>query len=333
VYIERGAVVRAGEPLVRLFDADLRSAAATASAARAQAGARLGLEHPGAGRPAPERAPEVRVVRARRDAAEAEMRRALELASRRLISDQDYQRIRAEAIASRESYRVALATARAQFYEYQGATAAAEQSERLVREALVRAPFDGEVAERRINVGEYATTARPVATLVRTDPLRLVLQVPQDRIMRIELQQRVEVAVDAVPDRVFQGVVRYVSPVVRADERLLPIEAVVPNPDGALRAGASATARVDLGRRRHVVAVPTRALVAEDGRYLVYVLRDGRAHERVVVLSDRSGSESLLGEGVAAGEQVALDSLDQLYDGAAVSVRADGTPAAAPPRP
>ncbi len=316
VLVERGSQVREGDPLVRLREVDFRTTAAQAQAMLGQARARLGGD-PG-GRFDPEATAEVRAAAANRDLADDALRRAQQLHESGSMSDQEYQRATMQATAAREQYRSAVNNMRGAYFAYQQAQAASQQTSRALSDSTIRAPFAGEVAERKVNVGEYVTPQRAVVTLVRTDPLRMEIQVPQERISQVRRDQSVEVRVDAYPDRVFTGTVRYISAAVRADSRSLIVEAVVPNGDGALRPGLFATARIALGTRRPAVAVPARAVLSESGASRVFVVSGGRVQERVVTVAERAGDEVLIERGVAAGERVATDNLTRLGDGVQV---------------
>jgi RND family efflux transporter MFP subunit len=320
VMVERGAVVRAGQALMRLRDVDYRTSLTLAQASLAQARARLGLMA-GAGAFDAEAAPEVRAARANLDLAEDALRRAQQLAQTGSTSDQDLRRATSQAAAAREQYQGALNNMRAAYYALQSARAATEQARRNVTDAIVRAPFDGEIAERRANVGEYVTPQRAVVTLVRTSPLRLELQIPQDRIPYVQRGQTVDVAVDAFPNRPLHGTIRYLSAAVRSDNRSLVAEAVVPNEDGTLRPGLFVTARIRLGRTQNAVAVPRDSVLRESGSNRVFVVAHGRVQERVVTVADRGATEWLVTQGVEAGETVATEHLDRLADGARVETR------------
>jgi RND family efflux transporter MFP subunit len=317
VFVERGALVAAGAPLLRLRDVDYRSNAASAAAVLAQARARLGLTD-GTGPFDPEATAEVRAARVNRDLAEDALRRSERLAGSGALSEQELLRARAQATAAREQYQATLNNVRSAYHGYQQARVAVDQANRAVGDSIVRAPFAGEVAERSANVGEYVTPQRPVVVLVKVDPLRMELQIAQERIAYVRRDQAVELRVDAYPDRVFHGTIRYISAAVRTDTRSLVAEAVVPNQGGVLRPGLFATARVDLGQRRSAVLVPARAVVSEAGSSRVFVLDRGRAQERVVAVTDRLGDEVVLERGVNAGERVLVDNLNQLADGARV---------------
>lgn len=315
VLVERGARVREGDPLVRLREVDFRTTAAQAQATLSQARARLGgdVSHFD-----PESTAEVRAAAANRDIAEDALRRATQLHGSGSMSDADFQRATMSATAAREQYRSAVNSMRGAYYAYQQASAVAQQASRALDDSTVRAPFSGEIAERKINVGEYVTPQRAVVTLVRTDPLRMEIQVPQERIGAVRVGQTVEVRVDAYPDRVFPATIRYISAAVRADSRSLIAEAIVPNAEGTLRPGLFATARIALGTRRAAVSVPARAVLSEAGASRVFVVVNGRVQERVVTVADRNDNEVLIERGVAAGERVATENLTRLGDGVQV---------------
>ncbi len=330
VMVERGQRVTEGQALLRVRDQDYRTQAVSAQAAVAQARARLGLDQPGAGTFRADDTAEVRAAAAQRDLAEDGLRRAEQLHRGGALSDAEYQRAVMQATSAREQHRAALNGVRGAYFAYQQAREALSAAQRNVADSVVRAPFDGEIAERLCNVGEYVSPQRAIVNLVRTDPLRLEMQVPQERIAGLRRDQAVEVRVDAFPTRVFRGTVRYISASVRPETRSLVAEAVVPNTDGALRPGMFATGRIDLGTRRTAVALPARALVTEAGVHRAFVIVDGRATERVVQVVDRSEGTVLVDRGITPGEQVAVDGVADLHDGATVAI---GPAPAAPAAP
>lgn len=317
VLVERGDTVRAGQPLMRIRDVDFRSSAESASASLAQARARLGEAGPGRD---PNALPEVQAARANAELAQDVLRRTEQLATNGSVSDQELQRARSSAAAAAAQYAAAQNNARGAIAALRSAQVAVSQTSRAVADSVVRAPFDGEVAERTINVGEYVTPQRAVVTIVRTDPLRMELQVPQERLAMLRRGQRVTLRVDAFPDREFAGEIRYISAAVRADTRALVAEAVIPNSDGALRPGLFATARIELDRQETVFEIPTDAILSEAGVHRVFVIgADRRIQERVVTIAERMGANTLIERGLNAGERVAMGRLDRLADGSLVT--------------
>jgi RND family efflux transporter MFP subunit len=317
VLVERGDTVRAGQALLRLRDVDFRSNAESASASLAQARARLG--EASAGRD-PNVLPEVQAARANAELAADVLRRTEQLAGNGSVSEQELQRARSSAAAAQAQFAAAQNNARGAIAALRSAQVAVSQTSRAVSDSIVRAPFDGEVAERTINVGEYVTPQRAVVTIVRTDPLRMEVQVPQERLGMLHRGQNVRVRVDAFPDREFAGEIRYISAAVRTDTRALIAEAVIPNSDGALRPGLFGTARIELDRQENVFVIPADAVLSEAGIHRVFVIGpDRRIQERVVTISERAGTNVLIERGLAAGERVAMGRLDRLADGVLVT--------------
>lgn len=321
VLVERGAIVAEGDPLVRLRDVDYRLQAAGASAAVAQAQARLGITDTRAPVRAEDTA-EVRAAAANRDLADESLRRAEQLSQTGAMSQSDLDRARAGATAAREQYNSALNGMRGAAVALTLARVALQQAGTAVRESIVRAPFAGEIADRFVDVGEYVVPQMRVVSLVKTDPLRLEMPVPQEHAGAIARGQTVTIHVDAFPTRPFVGTVRYISAAVRADTRAMTVEALVPNADGALRPGMFATANIDLGGTRQGVSVPATAVLSEAGVNRVFIVgADGAIEERVVSVASREGDTVVIAEGVRAGERVATETLDRLADGVRVQVR------------
>lgn len=323
VMVERGARVEEGAPLVRLRDVDFRLQARGARAQLEQARARLGMEGTAAAPPRPEETPDVRAALTDLELAEANLRRAEELAQRGVLAQQALDQTRAQAASARERYQTVLNGARASVAALEGARATLAQASTSASEATVRAPFSGEIADRMVSVGEYVAPQTPLVSLVRTDPLRIEVSVPQQHLLAVRPGQSVEVRVDAVPDRAFAGTVRYVSAAVRRETRGLTVEAVVPNPDGLLRPGLYATARIATGGTQEVAVVPSAAVLSRAGVDRVLVVEDGRVQERVVSIADRGEGFVVIEEGVRAGEPVVIGDLEQLADGMAVTVRSE----------
>jgi RND family efflux transporter MFP subunit len=326
VLVERGDRVEEGQPLVRLRDVDFRLQAAAARAPLEQARARLGVAA-GARPAAPEDMPEVRSATAALTLADESLRRAEELAQRGVLPPAQLDEARTRAAQARDQHATALQGTRAAIAALGVAEAQLSLASSALSEALVRAPYAGEIAERNVSPGEYVTVQTPLLVLVRTDPLRLELQVPQERVGSLSLGQRVVLRVDAFPETSFEGRVRYVSAAVDRASRALVVEAVVSNPDGRLRPGMFAEARIELGAQQSVAAVPPSAILTAAGVSRAFVVENGRVEERVVTVLERTATEVLVGQGVSAGQTLATSGLDHLTDGSAVTATAITAPA------
>ena len=132
-----------------------------------------------------------------------------------------------------------------------------------------------------------------VAVVVRVNPLRVQLTVPEQFVSAVAVGQPVTFEVDAYPGRQFDGTVQYVSPALQADQRALTVEAVVPNANGELKPGLFATARIEQPARTPGVLVPAAAVQTTAGTSRVYVVDGDHVEERIVTTGERSAIEQI----------------------------------------
>jgi RND family efflux transporter MFP subunit len=321
VNVERGTVVKAGAVLARLDAEDARNALREAEATAAQTEARLGL---GAEPFDATRTAEARKARAAIERAELEYQRYAKLVEMGAVSRSDYDLRRMEATTAREQYEAVLNESRQLYQSLLAQRARRDIARRAVADTDVRAPFDGLVAEKHATVGQYLQKGAKVATLVRVDPLRVELIVPEAAVAAVRRGQKVSFRVQAYPDKRFDGVIAYVGPSVKADSRALVVEALVPNGDGRLQPGLFATARIELPAGKPSVLVPTVAVRTEAGVSKVWVIKQERAEMRLVQLGRDVGDRVEALRGVAAGEPVVAPYSDRLQDGVPVTTSAPG---------
>jgi RND family efflux transporter MFP subunit len=222
----------------------------------------------------------------------------------------------------REQYQAALTQANQSYAAVQTARAAAraaqvqvEQGQKGVRDVTVYAPISGYVVERAADVGEFVSTSSKVATIVRTNPLRVRIDVPEQSISTVRPGQSVSVSVSTYPDRSFAGRVARVSPNVSSQSRTLTVEAEVENGENLLKPGQFATIRVLMSQSDPAVLVPARAVRSDGTTSRVYVVKDGVAHERLVATGRQDGDLIEIKGNVSADELVATSNVEQLADG------------------
>ncbi|HEU4410396.1 MAG TPA: efflux RND transporter periplasmic adaptor subunit [Polyangiaceae bacterium] len=316
--VDVGTRVKRGETLAVLDtrDAGLRVTQAQANAEQARA--RLGLD-PGE-KFDPNLVPDVRAAREAMDLANTEAARAKSLVESGAASQAAYDNARSAAERAKAQYDAALSSARQSWASYGAAQAQLSQAQKAAADSVIRAPFDGAVAERKINVGEYANTGRALVTLVQDHPLRLRLDVPENDLPRLGVGSRVVVTVAAYPGRTFEGVVRRIGASVRAQSRTLPVEAEVPNDKGELRPGFFARASVVLqGQNESAIVVPQAALGTTGSSTRVFVRAGGRVSERLVLVGRQAGDLVAVSGNVAPGDEVAVENVAQLSDGVEVT--------------
>lgn len=328
--VDLGSYVKRGQMIVRLEprDSQLRLEQAIAQLESAKAAVRQAEEKIGLkpNQPFdPERVPEVAAAKANYELAEKNLQRALKLIESGDVSRASYDQQKAQRDALKETYQAALAQARQNFAAVAVArsnVANVQSQVDLARRALtytvVASPIDGFVADRPVDLGEYVTTTTKVATVVRTNPLRVRIDIPEQSISEVKVGESVSVTTSAWPDRSFSGRIARISPNVTATSRTLTVEAEIENSSGALKPGQFATVRILLPRSEPAVLVPSRAVHTESGVSRVFVIKNGHAEQRLVQLGQTEGDLVEIKQGVAADEVVATSNIELLSDGAAV---------------
>ena len=316
--VERGTRVIAGTPLARVSateaDASLREAQANA----AQIEARLGLA---AGQPFdPENVPEVLNAKANLDLAQADFNRIKSLLDQKVVSQAEYDQKLTAVRAAQQQYQTAANTAQQSFRSLQAARARIDLARKSAADTVVRAPFSGIVAERLVSVGDYVTKGMKVATVVRIDPLRVQLTIPEQYLAQVSEGQPVRLKVDAYPGETFLAKVRFVSPALKADQRALTVEAIAPNSDGRLKPGLFVTALLQQPNPAPALLGPEGAVETVAGTPRVYVVSGDKVEERIVTTGQQVGDRIEIVSGVKAGERVAANPRGKLADGARVQI-------------
>ena len=318
--VERGSRVAEGAPLVTLVPIEAQASATDAEANVAQLEARLALQ-PGREFDV-ELVPEVATAKEARDLAEADFARIKSLLDQKVVSQAEYDQRLHQAEMARNQYRTARNAAQQQYRMYEGARARAALANKALADTIVRAPFAGLVVERKVSVGDFVTRGTKVATVVKVSPLRAELTVPEQSANLVVPGRPVRLQVDAFPGRYFDGVVRFVSPAYRADQRALTVEAIVPNADNALKPGMFVSAEVALPAAASSLVVPAESVQNVAGISHVFVIHGDKAEERLVTPGVTVGTRTEILKGLTAGEIVAVGGAASLTD--AGPVRVDG---------
>jgi RND family efflux transporter MFP subunit len=277
-----GDVVKAGAVIVKLDDRDARIRLSQVQAALQQA--------------------EAEAARAR-----LEVQRNAELAKSGDVSRASFDRLTAQVAIAEAT----VAQARAQI-------AAAEKA---VGDTIVRAPFTGHVSARPVAVGEYVSTSVKLVTLVRIQPIKLNLQVPESDAARLRVGMPVEVTVPAHEKALFRGTVGALNVAIDPNSRSMTVEARLPNGDGRLTPGMFGSAEIRLPASEKSVFVPASAVtkLANGDASIAYVINEGQARVTVLQADETLDGQRRVRSGLAVGQTVATTALDKLFDGAPVT--------------
>ncbi len=321
VRVDRGSIVLKGDVLVQIDPTDAKNKLAEGQALLDELKARLGIDaDTDVANFVPEDEPEVRLAKAAAELAAANLRRANDAYARKIISTESHDQTRTDYELASQRYRQALFQIKQAYAACRTAQIKLAILEKALADTTIRAPFDGWVAEKLVAVGEQISSgmqATKVVTLVRIDPLRLCLTVPQQSIGSIEPGQTVRFHVDSFPDHPFEATVRLIAPVVTNDTRSMMVDAMVPNPEAMLRPGMFATAELVLPKKGAALYVPAGAVQKMGEVARVFVVRDGVAREQVVALGETEGQKVEIRSGLT-GKELLVARAEMVHDGDAV---------------
>jgi len=329
LHADIGSRAEAGTVLAELEKVDFELRLERAHAALRQARARLGLPADGTSDDVePESTAIVRQNRAKMEQAAAELARNKSLLSQGLISRSTFDVAEANFKVAESQYHDSLEEVnnrRGILAERRSDVALAEQQ---LKDTSLVAPFAGSVQERKANAGEYLTAGTPVLSLVKLNPIRLRLEIPEREARA--LHRGLPVSVHAEGESTsWTGFVARVSPALQEVNRSLIVEAEIANPKGALRPGSFVKAEIDAGSGGAVLVVPASAVTVFAGIEKVVTIREDRALEKAVVTGRRSGDLVEIASGISEGDAV-VDRPGNLATGMLVSANAGGS---APPAP
>jgi RND family efflux transporter MFP subunit len=319
IAVDLGSRVRKGQTVARIDPNDYELRVQQAEAALQQARVRLGLPADGVNdRIDPQETGVVRQAAAVLTEAKLTHARMVELAARDLISRAELDAAISQLAVAEARYQDALEEVR----NRQGMLAQRRSELEIARQQLadtaIVSPTDGAVRQRQASVGEYLAAGAPVVTLVRIDPLRLRLAVPEREAASVKAGQPVRLTVEGDPDQ-YQGRVARLSPAFAEESRTLMIEAEVPNGRFLLRPGAFAKAEIIVEADQEVVTVPGEAIVTFAGIEKVLTIAEGKVIEKRVRTGRPVGDAVEIIEGVSAGQRVIVKP-GNLVSGQAVTV-------------
>jgi RND family efflux transporter MFP subunit len=321
ILADLGDRVRAGQPLVQIDQEKQQYNVEQQKAALARALAQYGAADP-EHLPEIEKTPDVQKASADLRQAKQAYDRTNELFKRSLVPQQMLDDAAATLQAKQAGYDLSLQGAKNLRASIQASEASMKLADRQLRDTEIRAPFDGYVEKRLVNLGELVKTQMPVMSVVRIDPLKVVAEIPEKLAPWIHQGQPVELHVDAFPDKTFTGKVSRISPAVNTSTRAFPFEALAPNQDGVLKPGTFARVHIESGKVDDVLSLPAAVLQYRYGVNRVFVIDGDKLTAHELKIGERMGDRVEILTGVNAGDRVAANDIDKLTDG--MKVTTDG---------
>jgi multidrug efflux system membrane fusion protein len=215
------------------------------------------------------------------------------------------------------------------------ANAGIAKTEALISQKTVRAPFDGILGVRHVEVGQYLSAGTQIVTLTDLSRVYANITVTEKDSGTLAVGQLVRLKVDAYPGRVFEGKITTIEPQIASDTRNIRVQATLDNPGHVLRPGMFATTTVVLPDKPAVVTVPETAVDYTLYGDSVFLIKEEKGEDGQAKLSavrtfvrtgDRIDGRTVILTGVKPGDRVVAVGQLKLQSGAAVAISTDPPP-------
>lgn len=339
ILADEGDQVKQGQPLLQISNSQLKIALTEAKAEEEES--RRNLLELKAG----SRRQEVEVALSAMKEAEAhwekatkEYERNKKLFADKIIDERLLTNSRLEAEAAervflqrKSSHDMALEGARKEDIEKAEASMKVRSAKvELIRDRLkkttIYSPFDGTVAEKFIEKGEWITVGQQLFRVSQTDPIRVTMPVPETVVSQVRIGSEVEVRLDAFPDRRFAGKVSQVIPEADKGARTFPVRLLLDNPEGLLKVGMMVRGLVPFGARREALMIPQDAVSIAQGQKNVFVVDKNNLAKMVAVQTGvlQKGVVEVVGD-LAPGDLVVIRGGERLRPGMPLKILDPGT--------
>ena len=184
----------------------------------------------------------------------------------------------------------------------------------------VKAPFSGIVGLRLVSLGDYVKDGQDMVNLEGVDPLKVDFKVPELFLKQVAVGQALQIGLDAFPNKIFDGRVFAINPLVDTNGRSIVIRAIVKNGEARLRPGMFARVRLLFGESQDSLTVPEQTLFPVGDDQYLYRVVDGRAQRLKVEIGQRKQGQVEITQGLKAGDIVVTAGQPKLKDGAQVKI-------------
>jgi len=214
--------------------------------------------------------------------------------------------------------------------EYDGALAGYDESasrvERIkavIAKKTIRAPFTGQAGIRLVNLGQTVRPGDELLPLHSNDPIYVEFAVPQTRLSRIEVGQKLRVTTEPTEPSA-EGTITAINPVVDEASRTARVQGTLRNSDGHLRPGQFVGVDVIMPEEQEVVSIPESAVIAAAFGDSVFIVeeKDGKTvvRQQFVRLGAQRGDFVAVAKGLNPGDRVVSAGAFKLSNGATVTI-------------
>jgi len=198
-------------------------------------------------------------------------------------------------------------------------------AEKQLKDSYITAPFCGIIDKKFVDEGEMITSSSmmkssPIYSLIEIDKVKVRGEVAESDFVKLKKGMKVEVKVDAYPEKIFPGKVSLISPSIDPSSRTGEVEIEIPNPELKLRGGMFARIKIIIEERKNTLIVNEKAIFPEDSKYYVWVVKDKEVEKRYVDKGIEEGKRVEILKGLKEGEKVVVEGGIGLKEGMKVKV-------------
>jgi multidrug efflux pump subunit AcrA (membrane-fusion protein) len=260
--------------------------------------------------------------------AEDEYRRMKMMYDSNSLAPNDFEKFRATYETAKQQYEQAKAGGQKEDKElsraaYNEADTRVQIAAKALSDATLVAPISGYISKKLIEIGDKASTERPVFEIVQLDPLEVNVGVPETDIRLVKRGQKVSITIPALPNQSFQGTVRIINVAADPATRTYMTRISLPNPKHVIRIGMVAEAKIVGNQKVSMMVVPGEAIVRDDqGATVVFVYfpDQQRVYSKRVKTGAFRGAEVEIKEGLSGDESIVIGGQDHLRDGVPVTI-------------
>jgi HlyD family secretion protein len=194
------------------------------------------------------------------------------------------------------------------------------QEQTRLQNAMIIAPFSGEIIRRYVDAGALVSSSTPLVTLVHTETLKVVANVLEKDISLIRPGMKAKIQTEAYPERVFEGKIVRINSALELATRTLQAEIHVPNPSHLLKPGMFSRIEMALSEKPGTLTVLREALIEEGGKRSVFVVEGNQALQRPIVTGIEQDQWVEVLEGLREGDRVIIKGQGSIKDRSTVRV-------------
>lgn len=313
-----GRTVHKGDVVAQIDPTEYRIQVERTRAAFHQALARIGLK-PGEENAPPSSTATSRQAQAQLEDARFKYENAAKLVKTGDVSQERFTELEKAYRARQAGFEASQDDLRTLWMNMESLKADLKLAEKRLNDTAIRAPFEGAIMQKQVSAGQYVKDNTPILTLVKVNPLRLHLEIPESASWSVRIGTPLSFTTDAAPGLEFRATVRELNPALDPKNRTLTAEARLDASDARLRPGIFVQVRLITEKASPAVMVPKQAVYTVAGLTKVFAIRDNRAIEYHIPPGRESNNWTEVPAGqIHPGDQVAISHVPLLINNAPV---------------